>query len=335
MTPAAEATRVLIERLVAATGCPDPVSAIRFKAMEVIESFVAVFGEPGEMPLDLLALASFLGIRMSEFTPAYSPDAELAPDGAGGVEMRLNPDRPETRQRFSVGHEITHTFFPDHSSHVWPRANARYRNLEDPNDYLEMLCDVGASELVFPRRWFVPDAAQVVSAADLLALSARYKASPEATVRRFSELRAEPVVAVFFAWRLKPTQKGVVGRPDQLNLFGLSPADEIRGALRLRVQYSIPSPAFAASGLYIPRDKSVENCGPLYAAGSTCEPADGVCHLELGQARGTYRVQAVPLWTAEEELGPRQERAVAAILRPTNSIKPRKDVVVRGPGLFG
>ena len=32
--------------------------------------------------------------------------------------MRLNPDRPVTRQRFSIGHEITHTFFPDHTSHV-------------------------------------------------------------------------------------------------------------------------------------------------------------------------------------------------------------------------
>jgi hypothetical protein len=28
------------------------------------------------------------------------------------VAIRVNPDRPETRRRFSIGHEIAHTFFP-------------------------------------------------------------------------------------------------------------------------------------------------------------------------------------------------------------------------------
>ena len=161
-------TQGLIDRLVRETGASDPIAAIRQKAGQAIDSYVNTFGEPETLPLDLRTLASFLGIKLSESAPAFSPDAELAPDGEGGVEMRVNPDRPETRIRFSIGHEITHTFFPDHSSHVWPRADSRYRDLSNPDDYLEMLCDVGAAELVFPRRWFPSDAEGVNCADDLV-----------------------------------------------------------------------------------------------------------------------------------------------------------------------
>lgn len=333
MTPPPGTSRSLIDRLVASTGCTDPVNAIRVKAEEAVSAFVDVFGEPDEMPLDLLALASFLGIRQSDSAPAFSPDAELAPDGAGGVEMRVNPDRPETRQRFSIGHEITHTFFPDHTSHVWPRADSRYRNLDNPDDYLEMLCDIGAAELVFPRRWFVRDAGRVETATGLVDLASRYRASREATLRRYAETYPDAVAAVFFVWKLKPSQKATVGRPDQLNLLGQSPADEIRGALRLRIDYAIPSPAFTASGLYLPRDKSVGSEGPLYQAAATGRPADGECHLDLGQSRGAYRVNAVPLWTADEDAGPKGEHAVAAILRPL-AVRAKKKASPSGPGLF-
>lgn len=334
MTPPTGATQALIDRLIRDTGAVDAVAAIRQKAIQAVESFVELFGEPDMLPLDLLALASFLGIKLSETAPTFSPDAEIAPDGTGGVEMRVNPDRPETRIRFSIGHEITHTFFPDHSSQVWPRADSRYRDLSNPDDYLEMLCDVGAAELVFPRRWFVKDAGMAASAAGVIALANKYKASRHATVRRFAELHDEPVAAVFFTWKLKPTQKDVVGRTDQVNLFGITPEDEIRDALRLRIDYAIPSRAFGDAGHFLPRDKSVENDGPLYDAAQSARACDGECHLDLGQAAGTYRIHAVPLWTPAEERGPAGENAVAAVIRPLAFRKPKKKTAASGGGLF-
>ena len=87
----------------------------------------------------------------------HSPDAELQPDGKGGVLLRLNRDRPLTRQRFSVGHEITHTFFPGYAAKVQCRK-PKSRDWSDPEDVLEVLCDIGASELVFPLPWFEQDA---------------------------------------------------------------------------------------------------------------------------------------------------------------------------------
>ena len=324
----------LIDGLVQSTGEADPVSAVRKRAREVIDAYIMVFGEPEVMPLDLVILASFLGIKPSTDTPRFSPDAELAPDGEGGVEMRLNPDQPGTRQRFSMGHEITHTFFPDHSSHVWPRADARHRDLSDPSDYLEMLCDVGASELVFPLRFFVRDAAEAKNATDLVRLSQLYQASLEATLRRYAELHPESLAAVFFSWKLKPKQKGRIGNPAQANLFGLTPEAEVQAARRLRVEYLIPSQRFLSDGIYLPKEKSVASQGPLYEAARSRQPVDGEACLDLGAASGTYAVHVVPLWTPAAETGPEGEGDVAAILRPLRIRAARKKVRSAERGLF-
>jgi hypothetical protein len=55
---------------------------------------------------------------------------------------------------------------------------------------------------------------------------------------------------------------------------------------------------------------------------------------DLGQAAGTYRVLAVPLWTPTEELGPAGENAVAAVLRPLTVRKPKKKVAAAGVSMF-
>lgn len=101
------------------------------------------------------------------------------------------------------------------------------------------------------------------------------------------------------------------------------------------IEYTIPSTAFRDAGHFLPKDKSVENDGPIYAASSTGRPADDECHLDLGEASGTYRVSAVPLWTAQDSLGANGENAVAAIQRPISVRKPRrKRMNSGGPTLF-
>jgi len=334
VTQPVRSTESLIKELVRSTGAIDAAAAIRLKARELIELYVASFGAP-TMPINVEVLASLRGIRRSEELPLHSPDAELVPDGIGGVTMRVNPDRPDTRQRFSVAHEISHTFFPDYTTKGWCRTDARYRDRTDPDDHLEMLCDIAAAELLFPQPWFTEDAAAVADASALLRLATTYHASREATTRRYAETSPESVAAVFLTWKLKPTQKATVGRKDQGNLFGVTP-EEVRDALRLRIEYTAMSEAFKANGHFLPKDKSVENEGPIYRAASTGGPAEDECFLDLGQAAGTYRVWAIPLWTAEDQQGSNRENAVAAILRPTTIRKaPRKKKGRNGPVLFG
>ncbi|MDZ4685293.1 MAG: ImmA/IrrE family metallo-endopeptidase [Planctomycetaceae bacterium] len=334
MTQSARSTQALIDELIRSTGCNDAPAAIRAKAKELLDLHVTMLGEPS-LPISVDVLASLRGIGRSDDVPVHSPDAELVPDGRGGVTMRVNPDRPETRQRFSVAHEISHTFFPDYASKEWCRTDARYRNRETPEDYLEMLCDIGAAELLFPQPWFGRDAAAITDAPGIIALSATYHASREAVIRRYAETSPESVAAVFFIWKLKPTQKGTVGNPNQINLFGISAEDELREARRLRIEYSIASETFKADGHFLPKDKSVENDGPIYRAAATGSPVDDQCHLDFGQASGTYRVSAIPLWTAQDELGASGEQAVAAILRPVSVRRPvKKRSKDTGPGLF-
>jgi len=323
-------TRQFIDELVRSTGADSPEEAIRGKARELIQKLEATFG--CQMPVDVNVLASLQGIHGSNDLPIQSPDAELVPRSEGGVEMRVHPDRPETRQRFSIAHEITHTFFPDYEQKGWCRTDARFRNREDPDQYLEMLCDIGAAELLFPQPWFGNDAASVSDASGLVSLATTYHASREATVRRFVETATEAIAAVYFVWKLKPTQKKTIGRKDQMNLLGITPEDEVREALRLRIEYTIPSECFRSAGHYLPNDKSIESAGPIYEAALTGQPCDGECFLELGQSAGTYNIMAVPLWTEETQRGSKGENMVAAVLKPMDVRKPSKKRKTPEPG---
>ena len=335
MKSTARTTQVLIDELVRTTGAANAPIAIRSQARALIDRYVAQFGEPS-MPINMDVLASMIGIRRSNDQPVHSDDAELVPDGAGGVTMRVNRDRPETRQRFSIAHEISHTFFPDYTTKEWCRTDARYRDRSNPDEHLEMLCDIGAAELLFPEPWFSRDAHDVTNAAGLVTLASTYHASREATLRRFSEVSATAAATVYFVWKLKPSQKATVGNESQPNLFGISAEDELKEALRLRIEYSIPSESFRADGHYLPPDKSIGNDGPIYQAAVTGEPADGECFLDLGQAAGTYAVMAIPLWTDDNQRGANGEYMVAAVLRPIAIKKPkrRKGQLPNQPTLF-
>jgi hypothetical protein len=308
-------TQAFIDELVRSTGAASPEDAIRQKARQHLELHQSLFGEP-TMPIDVSVLVGLAGIKESDDLPVLSPDAEIAPDGEGGVEMRVHPDRPETRKRFSIAHEVSHTFFPEYQQKQWCRTDARFRDRNDPDQYLEMLCDIGAAELLLPDPWFPNDASSVSQASDLAALALKYLASREATLRKFAEQSEKPVAAVFFSWKLKPTQKGTVGNADQRNLFGISPEEEIRAAIQLRIDYPIYSEAFRELGHFLPSEKSVDRSSPIYEAAATCRCVDAEAYLDFGQASGAYAVMAIPLPTEPASRGPNEEYNVAAILEP-------------------
>ncbi len=314
--------RKFIDDLVRETGLESPEAAIRFKARELLQLYTEFFGEP-EMPIDVMELASLRSIHPGDDLPVQSPDAELVPRQEGGVEMRVHPDRPETRKRFSIAHEICHTFFPEYEQSGWCRTDARYRDRTDPAQYLEMLCDIGAAELLFPQPWFLDESQAVMSAVQLGQLANKYQGSREATLRRYAELSADSVAAVYFNWKLKPAQKGIVDNDAQQNLFGASTEDQIRDALALRIDYSISSNAFGSLGHFLPPNKSIENTGPIFEAAAAGQAADGEQQLTLGAASGLYAIMAIPLPTPVDQRGPNGEYGVAAILRPV-AVQPSK-----------
>ena len=302
-----------VQAIIDETGEEDPFDAVRVKARRVITDYFTLFGEPP--PFNLKAVASVRGLHWSDDDPRFSPDSEIAPEADGRVVLRVNKSRPESRQRFSIGHEIGHTLFPEYQLAVRCRKGVD-RNWADPEDLLETLCDVAASELMFPDPWFRDRIKSLdVSAANVAQLASDYLASRDATVRRLVELHSEPMAAVFFSWKLKPTEQRIARRNRRQKPLFDEPLE--MPSPKLRVDYAILNGAFenVATG-HIPKDKSVPSEGPIHAASVTQAVHDGECRLDLGTLHGRFAVHALPVFTSEQATGPDGASSVVAILRP-------------------
>lgn len=298
------------------TGEEDPFEAVRFKARAVVADFHHAF--PEAPPFDVNAMASMRGLHLSDDDPRFSADSEIAPEADGRVVLRINRSRPLTRQRFSVCHEIGHTLFPDYKLAVRCRKG-NGGTFADPNDLLETLCDVAASELMFPTPWFRDRIERMeLRAASLASLADEYQASREAMARRFVELHSEPLAAVFFSWKLKPTEARSVKAKSQMQ--PLFPDLDLAGPVpMLRVDYRIANASFdRVCSDYIPQDKSIPNEGPIYEASMSQELRDGEQQLDFGRLFRAFEIHTLPIFTAEDAVGPKGECSVVAVLRPLN-----------------
>ncbi len=304
-----------VQSIMDETGECDPTEAVRVKARSIVEQYHGLLGEAP--PFNLQALASVRGLRWSDDAPRYSADSEIAPEADGSVILRVNKERPLVRQRFSIGHEIGHTLFPDYDLAVRCRkANSHAWATED--DLLEMLCDVAASEILFPSPWFNTEIESNPLTGEFLAgLATQYQASREATCRKLVECHPDSLAAVFLSWKLKPTEKRLVKQnQNQLPMFADLPFEA--PLPMLRVDYAVLNDAFEARcGTHVPKDKSVPSEGVIYAASLSQTVQEGACRIDLGTIRGQFAVVALPIFTHDETLGPNGESSVVAILRPT------------------
>lgn len=113
--------------------------------------------------------------------------------------IRLRASDSSGRKRFTVFHEIKHTYLPGFVTASQYRCDpgtpldtGRVRNRD-----VEALCDLGAVELLLPRRPFSEDLVGNPPTLGLVeALADRYEASLEATARRVVTLRSEPTLLI-------------------------------------------------------------------------------------------------------------------------------------------
>jgi len=295
-------------------GYDDPALAVRVKARSIIDDYHSFFGE--EPPFSMSAMASFRDLHESEDAPRFSQDSEIAPTGDGRVVLRLNRNRPLTRQRFSIGHEIGHTLFPEYQLAVRCRKG-RDRDWADPNDLLETLCDVAASEFLFPAPWFRDRVLSMTLTADaVLTLSANYQASPEATIRRLVELYPAPLAAAFFSWKLKPTEMRQIRKIRRHKATANSFPQSVPVPM-LRVDYSILNDKFKNTcGSHIPKDKSIPEDGVIHASSISQIPQDGSGTLQLGSVTGIFKIHALPIYTPDNRFSSSGGCSVVAILSP-------------------
>jgi hypothetical protein len=220
-----------------------------------------------------------------------------------------------TRQRFSIGHEVGHTLFPGYDSQVQCRK-PRIRDWHDRKDLVEYLCDVAASEFLFPLNWFQADLDETdISAERILYLASRYKASPEAAVRRCIDLTPTPMAAVFLRWKLKPSELPLRSMPGQRSLPGMTAGGPVP---KLRVEYAVCNDAFDMLGYHIPGNKSVDKRSTIQqAAEQNCCMDANREYIDLGAFSGWFSISALPQFTKEAAQGPAGSSHVIAVIQPS------------------
>jgi hypothetical protein len=198
------AVRAFCER----TRCEDPVRSIKAEALALVARSGIV-----RAPFSPFILGSLKGVLRVKFEP-IGFDACLIPM-TGGFEVRICSSHPETRQTFSMAHEVGHLLMMDPASPL--RTARRETNIGSGASIQEeeFLCDIAASELLLPSPFFEADA-QVAgpSLSSVLDLTGMYKASLTATIRR---LVASGLWRCFFlVWSIADAKRGPKLKLDQI-----------------------------------------------------------------------------------------------------------------------
>jgi hypothetical protein len=159
-----------------------------------------------EIPFDPEILAELQGIEVVAATTDIHAEARLMPLPDHRLKIEYAPTAPETRRRFSICHELAHTFFPDCFEQVQHR---RKDTRHDPvHAELEQLCHIGAGELLMPLDEFLNAAKHrrpSIQVADELGKT--FKASQEAALRRLVDLSPEPYCLVWASEGFRQSEK--------------------------------------------------------------------------------------------------------------------------------
>jgi len=144
---------------------------------------------PLRPPVDPASLAELCGILSVEHRPMV-PEAVLAPVH-GGFRIYLQSNfahQPSVklRQRFTIAHELVHTFYYDLNGSIPKRIKGSPRG-----QALERLCHIGANQILVPEvllRREVKSKGEVASVQSILNLVKVFNVSLEVMMRRLHAL---------------------------------------------------------------------------------------------------------------------------------------------------
>lgn len=260
----------------------DPLSAIQTKARQaVVEATERGWQGP---PYDPFQLAELLEINVVPNDAIV--DARIVPVGEG-LCIEFNPNRAHGRVRYSVAHELAHTLFPDCAAMVRNRAPSV--EMGDDNWQLELLCNIGAAELLMPTGYTDLEN-ESIDIDNLLRLRREFDVSTEAILIRIAKLTNAPCT-VFAAARV-------------------STGDSYPG---FRIDYSVPSRAWDTG---IPSNFRVESSTVLAectAIGFTAKGSES-----WGGHLPVFNVQCVGIPPFPGDRFPR----IAGVLTTENALQP-------------
>lgn len=193
----------------------DPIHAITEHARRIVlEALENGWSGP---PFDPFDLAERMGIH-AVAVDGIEDARTIAPPNAG-LRIEYNPSRPRGRLRFSVAHELAHTFFSDCA--VMVRNRLRHGLTKGNEWQLELLCNIAAAEILMPIGTIADLEIGSLRLHDLLELRKKFDVSTEAMLLRVARLADEP---------------GTV--------FAVARADDARADSPFRVDYAVDSRAW-------------------------------------------------------------------------------------------
>ncbi len=260
----------------------DPVSAIQYKARQmVVEATEKGWQGP---PYDPFQLAELFEISLLPNDAIV--DARIVPVDED-LRIEFNPNRPRGRIRYSVAHELAHTLFPDCAQMVRNRTPSV--EFHDDTWQLELLCNIGAAELLMPIGYTGLEG-EGIDIDNLLRLRGEFDVSTEAILLRIAKLTSMPC-AVFAAARV--------------SMGGGYPG--------FRIDYSVPSRTWDVG---IPSNFQVETSTVLAECTAIGFTAKGT--ESWGSQLPAFDVQCVGIPPFPGDRFPR----IAGILTSQNAIQP-------------
>jgi O-acetyl-ADP-ribose deacetylase (regulator of RNase III) len=236
----------------------DPIAKIRRSAEDlVLRALQEGWSGP---PYDPFRLADILKVRVAPRSDIY--EARIVKGDGFRPLIEFNPNKPPSRIRFSIAHEITHTLFPDFLDRARYRAVGETRKEDDWQ--LELLCNIGAAEILMPTGSFPDLKHGEVNIDRLMELRREFGVSAEAVLIR--AVRRSTLDMLFFA------------ASKRLQNF--------------RLDYVVPSvrcEPFPARNIQIPSNSCISECT---AIGFTSKRQE---YWLFGNHRKKLRVQAVGL----------------------------------------
>jgi len=175
-------------------GNRDPVEVITEKARNVV--FKALEEGWSGPPFDPFKLAEILGIKVlpRDNIGDSVDDARINADRDGRFQIEYNLNKPAARVRFSICHEIAHTFFPNCAESV--RYRLRHGEIHGADRQVEMLCNLAAAELLMPIGSFYEVGHNVRTIDDIIDLRKQFEVSTEAVLLRSVKLSKKPMAAI-------------------------------------------------------------------------------------------------------------------------------------------
>lgn len=171
---------------------------IRRKAQAIVAKHSHWWKGPPFCPFEL---ADLEGVIVQPAPEDIRSDGRIFPKGKD-VYIQYRPDQCPERINFTICHELAHTLFRD----CYKRERRRDKADKAEREF-EDLCNIGASEFLFPKEHFLKDIGrQRLSALQIQQLAASYRASVDATARRYVHLYDGPACVVFACYK-KPEGK--------------------------------------------------------------------------------------------------------------------------------